>query len=172
MPSSGLSSYAQSVDTPDNFVGALDRILLPAPGYPIRPEAESPEPCLNISVIFTSEEGTIAALSEAGKIGENLGARIALLVMQRVPFPLPLDDPPVLVDWNEDRLRDLASRSGVEPAVRIYLCRNPGETLRSVLQPGSIVVIGCRKRVWPTSDVRLARALRQLGHEVIVAKAE
>ena len=103
-------------------------------------------------------------------MADSLGARIVLLGMQCVPYPLPLDDPPVAVGWNEKRLRAVASISPVETAIRIYLCRNRLETLKSALQPGSIVVIGYRKRMWPTSEVRLAHKLRRLGHEVILTE--
>jgi hypothetical protein len=151
---------------------ALEWTVQPTAGEPFRPEVETSEPCLNISVLFTSVEATIAALSKAGSLADHLGVRIALLVMQFVPYPLPLDDPPVSIGWNESRLREVASGSPVDTTVRIYLCRDRLQTLKSVLQPGSIVVIGCKKRTWPTSEVRLARELRRLGHEVILTEAE
>jgi hypothetical protein len=127
---------------------------------------------LNISVLFTSADSTRSALVKAGTMAENLGARITVLLTQTVPFPRPLDDPPVSIVWNEHRLRQIAIHSPVETAVRIYLCRDRLQTLKSVLQPGSIVVIGCRKRYWTTSEARLARKLRQIGHEVILMETE
>jgi hypothetical protein len=93
-------------------------------------------------------------------------------VPQPVPYPLPLESPPVLLDWNERRFRVIASESPVETTVRIYLCRDRLETLASVLNSGSIVVLGARKKWWPTAEARLARSLRKAGHEVIVAELE
>ena len=73
----------------------------------------------------------------------------------------------MLVEFNENRFRVMASKSSVETSVHIYLCRDRFETLASVLKPGSIVVLGGRKRWWPTKDERLARQLRRAGYEVI-----
>ena len=54
----------------------------------------------------------------------------------------------------------------------IYLCRDRVETLTAVLSPHSLVVIGGRKRWWPTAEKRLARKLRRAGHEVIFTETE
>jgi hypothetical protein len=96
-----------------------------------------------------------------------LGARIKLLVPQVVPQPLPLDTPPVLVEFNENRFRVIASQSPVETSVQIYLCRDRLATLTSTLKPGSIVVLGGKKRWWPTKEETLARQLRRAGYEVL-----
>jgi hypothetical protein len=145
---------------------ALERVV-PAP--PFSEEAGSK---LNISVVFTSIEATLAALREAGHLASSLGARITLVVPQVVPYPLPLSGPPVRVDFNERRLRVIASNCRVETRVSIYLCRNALETLHSVLKPYSLVVLGSRKRWWPTAEKRLAAKLRRWGHEVVVTERE
>lgn len=155
-----------------NILLAFERILQPSTGHPARPEAEKTEQRLNISVIFTSVEATLTALKRAGTLASSLGARITLLVPQVVPYPLPLESPPVLLDWNERRFRVIASESPVETTVRIYLCRDSFETLASVLGAGSIVVIGGRKRWWPTREKNLARQLRRAGHEVVLTETE
>lgn len=154
------------------MVLAFERLLRPETGDPVRPNAEDREARLNISVIFTSLESTLSALKRAGALASSLGARITLLVPQVVPFPLPLESPPVLLDWNEKRFRVIANQSPVEMTVQIFLCRDRLETLASVLRAGSIVVVGAAKRWWPTADARLARKLRKAGHEVIVAEME
>jgi hypothetical protein len=51
------------------------------------------------------------------------------------------------------------------------LCRDRVETLRKVLKPHSLVVIGGRRSWWPTPENRLARQLRRSGHEVVFAEA-
>ena len=151
---------------------AFERILIPRTGRPVRQEAEAAEARLSVSVIFTSVESTLGALKKAGALAASLGARITLVVPQVVPYPLPLQSPPVLLDWNERRFRAIASQNPIETAVRIYLCRDRLETLLSILGAGSIVVVGCRKSWWPNADYRLARKLRKAGHEVIVAARE
>lgn len=146
---------------------AIEKTLRPATGHPAQPTRVEADQQLNIAVVFTSVESTLAALKEAGNLANSLGARIRLVVPQVVPYPLPLETPPVLVEFNENRFRVLASESPVETNVHIYLCRDRFETLISVLKPGSIVVVGGRKRWWPTKDETLARQLRRAGYEVL-----
>jgi hypothetical protein len=152
---------------------AIEKVLVPAPGLPKRRIGEESDQKLNISVVFTSVEATLAALREAGNLASSLGARIMLVAPQVVPDPLPLETPPVLVEFNENRFRAIASESPVETSVQIYLCRDRIETLTSVLKPRSIVVLGGRKRSWwPTKDERLARRLRRAGYEVLFKETE
>jgi hypothetical protein len=128
---------------------------------------------LNICVVFTSVESTLAALREAGNLASNLGARITLLVPQVVPYPLPLDSSPVPVEFNERRFRVIAGRSVVETRVHIYLCRERLAALGPALGRGSIVVLGGRKRWWwPTRDESLAKELQRAGCEVIFKETE
>ncbi len=145
---------------------SLEKILAPASGRPSRPPLEESSQSLNIAVVFTSMDATLAALKEAGELANSLGAHIELLVPQVVPYPLPLQSPPVLVEFNQNRLRAMASESPVETSVHLYLCRDRFDTLVSVLKPGSIVVLGGQRRWWPTQDEILARQLRRAGYEV------
>ena len=151
---------------------AIEKILKPASGRPAQHMGEGADQKLNIVVVFTSVESTLAALKEAGNLANSLSARITLVVPQVVPYPLPLETPPVLVEFNENRFRVLASESPVETSVQIYLCRDRFEMLASALKPGSIVVVGGRKRWWPTQDELMARQLRRAGHEVVFKETE
>ena len=151
---------------------AVEKTLRPQPERPVQSGIQEREHQLNISVVFTSVPSTLAALKEAGELANSLGARITLLVPQIVPYPLPLETPPVLVEFSENRFRVLASQSPVETSVQIYLCRDKFETLTTVLAPRSIVVVGGPKRWWPTRDEKLARRLRRSGYEVIFKETE
>ncbi|HEX5230335.1 MAG TPA: hypothetical protein VFW44_21630 [Bryobacteraceae bacterium] len=140
---------------------------------PLRTAADETDRRLNMSVIFNSVESTRAALIEAGALAKSLSGRITLLVPQVVPYPLPLDPPSVLVEFNEKRFRVIASNSPIETTVHVYLCRDKIQTLTSVLRPGSIVVLSGRKRWWwRTRDEVLARKLRRAGHKVIFKEME
>jgi len=151
----------------------LEQTLFPQIGKPAQPSVEKKQQGLNISVIFTSAEPTLAALRKAGTMATSLGARITLLVPQVVPYPLPLESPPVLLDWTERRSRAIANESPVETIVRLYLCRDRMEGLETALRPKSIVVMGDFKRYWPfTFEKRLAKKLRRAGHEVILTETE
>jgi hypothetical protein len=155
---------------------ALETMIAPAAGVRAFSFAEETDSKLDISVVFTSVDATLQALKQAGELlghqAGNLGGRITLIVPQVVPHPLPLASPPVPVDFNERRLRVIAGNCRVETRVSIYLCRDTLETLQSVLKPHSLVVVGTRKRWWPTAEKRLAAKLRRFGHQVIVTERE
>jgi hypothetical protein len=142
----------------------------PAIGYPERYLGEQSEPRLNISVIFTSVESTLAALREAGRLASSLGGQITLVVPQVVPYPLALDAPPVAKGFDERRFHTVAGASSISTTVRVYPCRDAEAAVLRALAPHSLVVIGGGKRWWPTAEKRLAGKLRRAGHEVIVAE--
>jgi hypothetical protein len=152
---------------------ALEKVLIPATSCPWPPKIEEGDQKLNISVLFTSMESTMAALRRACALAASLNARITLLVFQLVPYPLPLESPPVLLDWNERRFQAIAAESPVETTVRLYLCRDTAETLLNTLYSKSVVVIGAGRSPWPfTPEKKLARQLRHAGHEVIFTQTE
>jgi len=149
-----------------------ERILNSGGGRPQLPAREDADSKLNIAVIFTAVECTLAALKQAGVLASNLGACISLVVPQVVPYPLPLTNSPISTGFNERRFRVIAGQSRVETRVAVYLCRDRMETLKEVLKPHSVVVVGGRKAWWPTPEKRLAAGLRRAGHEVIFSEME
>jgi hypothetical protein len=151
---------------------ALEKPLAPATTCPPEALHEGNDHKLEVSVVFTSIEPTLRALKEAGGLADRLAAGIALVVPQIVPYPLPLTSPPVLLDFTERRFFVMARESHVETRVRIYLCRDRWDALRLALKPHSLVLIGSRKRWWPTAETRLAEKLRRAGHEVVVVETE
>ena len=150
---------------------ALDRTIVPGP-VPEPPLERETSNRLEVSVVFTSVAATLAALRQAAGLAHNLGARVTLLVTQLVPQPLPLESPPVLLDFTERRFRLFALESPVETFVRIYLCRDRADALRLMLKPHSMVVIGGPKRWWTSPEQRLARMLRRAGHDVLFVEFE
>jgi hypothetical protein len=148
--------------TMENFPVAGNRI-------PYRSAAEPVNSRLNIAVIFTSIESTLSALRKAGVLAGQLRARITLIVPQVVPYPIPVDCPPVPLDFTERQFRVIAGAGPVETRVRVYLCRDRAEVW-GVLKPHSLVVIGGARRWWPTREKRLARQLRRSGHAVVFAE--
>ena len=133
--------------------------------------AEGLEPRrLEVNVIFTDPQATVAALMTARSLAQDLGACIRVRAAIAVPYALPLDEPPVSVRFTEGLIFDLVCRlelSTFEPSVHLYLCRDQIETLLQVLRPNSLVVIAGRKRWWPPAERRMAKALRSKGHRVV-----
>ena len=142
----------------------------PATGRPVPPDGCEGAGRFELAVVFTSFDATIAALKMAGALASGLSAHITLVVAQAVPYPLPLEDPPVLLDFIRPRVGQIASDSPVETTIHHYLCRDRLVTLTAVLKRDSIVVIGGRKKWWPTSEKILAWRLRRIGHEVILTE--
>jgi hypothetical protein len=169
MTSLGVNRYARyracTIMSPtiQNFPVAGSRI-------PYRSAAAPVNSRLNIAVIFTSIESTLSALRKAGVLAGQLHARITLIVPQVVPYPIPVDCPTVPLDFTERQFRVIAGASPIETRVRVYLCRDRTEVLRSVLKPHSLVVIGGNRHWWPTREKRLARQLRRSGHAVVFAE--
>jgi len=147
---------------------AFDRSLTGLCGPPAQPTEESK---LSIVVVFTSAAATSAALKKAGALAESLNARITLIVPQIVPYPLPLTSPPVLLDFQENRFRDIATQTPVETRVQLYLCRDELDVLTSVLPSRSLVFLGRPRKWWPSREGKLARQLR-CKHEIIFAETE
>jgi hypothetical protein len=127
-------------------------------------------PKLDIHVIFTNMADTQATLKAAGWLARDLGARVTILAAQVVPYRLPLDSPPVPIEFTERALGRIASEQEVEAAVKVYLCRDQRETIRQALKPDSVVVIGGKKRWWPTAEQRLAGMLKRDGHRVVLVE--
>jgi len=129
---------------------------------------------LDLRVIFTDLPNTAAALVAARTMAQGLGARITLMVARVVPYPLPLAEPDVPVEFTERMLEHLAEE---DTAVEVYLCRDRNETIRRAVSPDSLVILGARKRRWwpsslsswlPSRESQLARLLRHDGRRVLV----
>jgi hypothetical protein len=105
------------------------------------------------------------------RCGAPEDAHIEIIVSEIVPYPLPLDEPPVLRSFWNHRYRTIVEQAGIDTSVHVCLCREPREALASVLAPGSIVVIGTRRPRWPTREYRFGRWLRTKGYHVIFAGA-
>ena len=157
----------------NRIASVFEKDLVPEVSPPHRWPREDGDRRLEISVLFTSPAAVLAALKRAAGLAGSLSARITLIVPQVVPFPLPLTSPPVLLDFQQARLREIASKCTVETVVRIYLCRNRWDVLNTVLAPHSLLVLASGRRWrWFRNENRLARALRKAGHEVIMAELE
>jgi hypothetical protein len=154
----------------------IDRIFIDLwqlSATPGRAAEANPSAALEVNVIFTDSQGTVAALKTAGALARNLGASINLLDPQVVPLAFPLTSPPVSIEFSEQRLFDLVSQGAQGPldtSVRLLLCRDRRQCLLQALKPQSLVVIAGRKSWWPTKEQKLAEILQSEGHQVLFAR--
>jgi hypothetical protein len=130
--------------------------------------ARDKDPNLQLYVVFTDTEATGPAFKAARDLARDLNGRIVLLFAQVVPYPLPLEAPPVSAAFTTSILSQLTTGQDADVTARVYLCRDRDATIRRAVRPGSLVVMGRRKRWWPHRTSTLARLLKQDGNEVIL----
>ncbi len=116
---------------------------------------------------YTTPELTRAALRHAGVCSE-LDVHVALVDIQVVPFPCPLDQPPIHKEFSERRLRELLQEGGLPGHSMVLYTRDWLEGFKQLLEPGSLVILATKKRWWSTREEQLARSLRKTGHQVML----
>jgi hypothetical protein len=127
-------------------------------------------PALCVTVVATTEEGTIGALNAASCLATDLDAQITLLKMEVVSSHFPLYRPHVSLNSIIHQQHSLIRRSGTREEdvdVQIRLCRDCDSVLQRLLRRRALVVIGGRRHWWVSGEERLERTLRRLGHHVI-----
>jgi hypothetical protein len=124
---------------------------------------------LRIYVLFTEMRETVVALESAVALSAGLPSEITLIVPVLVPYPLPLEEPPVSLGFLCRRITQLAAGVTMEIEAFVYLCRDPAITIAEALDRESLVVIGRHKRWLLGRSPSVARKLRQKGHHVVLA---
>jgi hypothetical protein len=126
----------------------------------------------SVIVLFTSANRTLKALESARSLAKTLCRPIMVLATPVVPFPLPLEEPQVPFDFTIKHFAEAAEQFPENISVVAHPCRDRLEALKQVLPRNSPVLIGIRKRWWPTCDERLAKDLRRAGFSVTVVETE
>jgi hypothetical protein len=132
---------------------------------------QGPDPRLRLIVIHTTMDGTRSALRAVAALADGLGAVVGVLVAQVVPFHVPLDRPPVSLDFLRRRLCGLASEAGLQVAevrIQICLCRDRIRALHQSLHSRSLIFIGAQGRWKSRHERKLAKVLSREGHFVIL----
>jgi hypothetical protein len=124
-----------------------------------------------VYVVYTSIDGTLAAVRIASELAHALSVPLTLVHPRTVPYVLPVDGPnglsPVQTDAFVNRIRDAGRRAGVDVRVRIYLCREVQHVVPLAFKPHSLIVIAGHRSWWPTRTERWRRALEAAGHFVL-----
>jgi hypothetical protein len=138
---------------------------------PAAPETGS-DSSLQVSVLFTTTQATLTALKRAGQLAAKLGARITVITPQIVPFPLDLPKPTIDPAFTARKAQAIVAGFPGEAEIKVCLCRQAIDAAVSVLKPHSLVLVGGRRRLWPTAETRLARDIRSHGHQVLFIDQE
>jgi len=122
-----------------------------------------------LNVVCTGKRSTRVALEAATELASNLDATVRVIVLRAVPYPLPLEDPPVPTTFDRERMLPFVEKSSRGVTLLICYCRDQAEGLLQLLESDqSIVVMAGKKRRWfPTRAQRLAGRLEEAGHPVV-----
>jgi len=137
-----------------------------------QPNDFNPDPDLSVFVVFTAIGRTMKALEKACEIARPLGAKIEVVAVQVVPFPLRLDQPPVPLEFVVRRFEEMTDGFPEKVKFSAYLCRDPMAAFKCVFNRNCLVVIGVRKSWFANRDERLARRLSRSGYDVTIVKTE
>jgi hypothetical protein len=122
---------------------------------------------LQVNVLFTDPEATRSAVKMAEKLAGSLSARIKIIAPQVVPFPLQLAEPTISPEFTARRARAIMEGCSLTTEIEVCLCREALDAALFALKPNSLVLIGGRRRFWPTAETRIASQLRRRGHQVL-----
>jgi hypothetical protein len=127
---------------------------------------------IEIVVPFTEWAVAEAVMKRATAFTARLNASLMLVAVHAVPYPMSFGCPALVHAHLVDQLIDLASRCPLPVNPQVVLARSCQEGFRHALKPASTVLLGTRKRLWKTSEERLATALAQDGHHVALVHVE
>jgi len=120
-----------------------------------------------IVIPYTTPELTRAALRHAG-VCSDLDVHVALVDVQVVPFPCPLDQPPISKEFSQLRLQQLLKESRLPGQASVLYTRDWLDAFGKLLEPKSLVILATKKRWWATPEEKLAHTLAKAGHHVML----
>jgi hypothetical protein len=121
---------------------------------------------LEVVVPYTGPETTAVALERAAVLTAGLNARVLLIAVHTLPYPVPFVCPTMVHAYLVEQLLELAGHSTLAVQPQVVLARDRLEGFRYALKPGSTVLVAAHKHIWQTQEEKLARALAADGHKV------
>jgi hypothetical protein len=121
---------------------------------------------LEVVVPYTGPASTAAALDRLPVLTAGLNARVLLIAVHALPYPLPFVCPTLVHAHLVEQLVDLASRCPLPVSPQVVLARDVQEGFRYALKPASTVLVATGRHFWRTPEEKLARSLARDGHNV------
>jgi hypothetical protein len=122
---------------------------------------------LRIVIPYTTPELTMAALRHAA-VCTDLNVHVSLVDVQAIPFPCPLNQPPIDRGFSKLRLQDLFLKCGLPGTTSVVYTRDWLEGFRRVVERNSLVILATKKHWWRTREEKIAGALLKAGHHVML----
>jgi hypothetical protein len=136
-------------------------------GHPrVEPTTGAPQ---GVYVLFTGFAETLRAVRVASQLASATRGGVTVIHFRPIGFLMPLDHPSGLSPVETDAFKARLAAVDCDARVRVCLCRNAREALRSVLDRHSLIVIGGRRRWWPTPSDHWRRMLEAEGYVVVLA---
>jgi hypothetical protein len=170
--STGPSAYAFPMEREKHMSTAMDLEKSINSNDQMMQQETSFSVGLPVVVIYTSLSRTLSALVKASQLAKSSNSTIEILVVLSIPFALPLEDPSVPLEFVVRQLEEMAAQFPEQIKISVYLCRDQLETLGHVLNRDCPVLVGVRKRLWPTPDERIAHRLQRAGYNVVRVETE
>jgi len=120
-----------------------------------------------VSVLFTTEEETLAAARVAAVLARAMAVPMTIVHCRAVPYPLSVDAPVGVSPAESDAFIRRLQSEGVDARVRVFLCRDRENVAPKAFRRHSLIVVGGRRRWWPTASERWRRRLEAAGHFVL-----
>jgi uncharacterized ion transporter superfamily protein YfcC len=121
---------------------------------------------IELVVAYTRPDVTRAVLDRVAGLTQGLNARLSLIAVHTVPYPIPFTCPSSGHAFLVEQLIELCDASPVPATAQVVLARTREDGFRHALKPESAVLLGARKHFWPAQEEALARALAEEGHQV------
>src|SRR5437016_4284617 len=116
--------------------------MKPAPVVP-QHRTKTPEAPLSVFVLYTTDELTKAALTKAAELAASLEAKITLIDVHIVPYPLSPTEPDVCWEHLNQALQAVAAASPLPVEVKLIFARDK-DVIERYIPKDSICVIATR----------------------------
>jgi len=121
---------------------------------------------LEIVVPYTGPESTAAALARAEVLTVGFTARVQLIAVHTLPYPVPFVCPSLVHAHLVEQLLELATGCALIVQPQVVLARDRMDGFRYAIKPCSTVLVASRRHMWRTQEEKLARCLADAGHKV------
>src|SRR5215813_10913587 len=101
-----------------------------------------------VHVLFTSMDGTLAAVRIAEELARALGVPLTIVHLRTVPYTVPVDQPAGLSPLETRGFLDTLRAHGYDVQLRVFLCRSLRDAIPQAFRRHSLVVIGGRRGWW------------------------